>query len=146
MDAAPLPENAFCTRTQVMFYDTDCGGVVHNLAYLRWIEECRTKLATHEGIDYAAMAREGLFTVLVRHEIDYLFPALLADEIETRGCIDDVEKASLWFRFEIRRVRDGRLCVKARQRLALVAMPSGKPQRLPESWRSKGRGCSPNEA
>ena len=23
---------------QVMFFDTDCGGVVHNIAYLRFIE------------------------------------------------------------------------------------------------------------
>lgn len=141
----PLPGNAFATRTQVMFYDTDCGGVVHNLAYLRWIEECRTKLATHEGIDYAAMASEGLYTVLVRHEIDYVFPAMLADEIETRGCIDEVEKASLWFRFEVRRVRDGRLCVKARQRLALVSMPSGRPQRIPSAWRGKSARSMPNQ-
>lgn len=137
MDQAPFPENAFTIQTQVMFYDTDCGGVVHNLAYLRWIEECRTKLATREGIDYAAMAKEGLFTVLVRHEIDYLFPALLADTMEVRGFIEEVEKASLWFRFEVRRVSDKQLCVKARQRLALVSMPSGRPRRLPAGWRAK---------
>ena len=33
------------TREEVMFFDTDCGGVVHNLAYLRMIETCRTRLA-----------------------------------------------------------------------------------------------------
>lgn len=129
-----------------MFYDTDCGGVVHNLAYLRWIEECRTKLATYEGIDYAAMASEDLYTVLVRHEIDYVFPAMLADEIETRGSIAEVEKASLWFRFEVRRVRDGRLCVKARQRLALVSMPSGRPQRIPTAWKEKAAETRPRQS
>ncbi|MEO6786418.1 MAG: hypothetical protein ABI318_09830 [Chthoniobacteraceae bacterium] len=30
---------------QVMFFDTDCAGVVHNLAYLRMIETARTLLA-----------------------------------------------------------------------------------------------------
>ena len=26
------------TREEVMFFDTDCGAVVHNIAYLRMIE------------------------------------------------------------------------------------------------------------
>jgi acyl-CoA thioesterase FadM len=34
------------TREEVMFFDTDCGGVVHNIAYLRMIETARTRLAT----------------------------------------------------------------------------------------------------
>ena len=33
------------TEIQVMFFDTDCGGVVHNIAYLRFVEIARTLLA-----------------------------------------------------------------------------------------------------
>jgi len=33
------------TEVQVMFFDTDCGGVVSNIAYLRFIEIARTLLA-----------------------------------------------------------------------------------------------------
>ena len=32
-------------EVQVMFFDTDCGGVVHNIAYLRFIGTARTLLA-----------------------------------------------------------------------------------------------------
>lgn len=128
-------EKAFRTQTQVMFYDTDCGGVVHNLAYLRWIEECRTKLAAHGGIDCSALAQEGLFTVVVRHEIDYVRPACLGDEIEIFGVTESAEKASLWFRFEVRKAKTGEVCVRARQRLALVKMPSGRPCRIPDAWK-----------
>lgn len=127
----------FTLPYQVMYYDTDCGGVVHNLAYLRWVEECRTKLASHLGIDYAAMAREGRHTVLVRHEVDYHSPAFLADDIHVLGCIEKVEKSSLWFRFEIRRVENDKLCVSVRQRLALVQMPQGRPCRIPAEWTEK---------
>lgn len=42
-------ELVFQTEDEVMFYDTDCGGVVHNLAYLRMIEACRTKLGAKLG-------------------------------------------------------------------------------------------------
>ena len=118
----------------VLYYDTDCGGIVHNLAYLRWVEECRSKMGLHIGIDFAAMAREGRHLVLVRHEVDYHSPAVLADAIRIQGCLEQVEKSSLWFRFEVRRADDDRLCVTVRQRLALVQMPKGRPCRLPAEW------------
>ena len=38
------------TELQVMFFDTDCGGVVHNIAYLRFIEVARTLLAEKLGL------------------------------------------------------------------------------------------------
>ena len=53
-----------------MFFDTDCGGVVHNIAYLRMIETCRTKLAGLMGLDLRQMAETKLYPVVVRTEID----------------------------------------------------------------------------
>ena len=44
---------------RVMYYDTDAGGVVHNLAYLRWVEEARTKMAIELGMGTAVMSTEG---------------------------------------------------------------------------------------
>lgn len=120
---------------QVMYYDTDCGGVVHNLAYLRWVEEARTKMASHLGIDWAVLAKEkGQHTVLVSHEVHYHSPAFLADEIHVNGCVERVEKSSLYFAFEIRRAENDKLCVTVRQRLALVQMPQGRPCRIPAHW------------
>lgn len=121
---------------QVMYYDTDCGGVVHNLAYLRWVEECRTKMASALGIDYAVLAKEGRHTVLVRHEVDYHAPAFLADHINVNGCIEKASGSSLWFRFEVRRADDNKLCVTVVQRLALVQMPQGRPCRIPAEWKA----------
>ncbi len=118
----------------VLYYDTDCGGVVHNLAYLRWVEECRSKMALHLGLDFIAMAKEGRHIVLVRHEVDYHSPAFMGDAITIEGRVERVEKSSLWFRFEVRRPADGKLCVSVRQRLALVQMPQGRPCRIPADW------------
>ena len=44
------------TREEVMFFDTDCGGVVHNIAYLRMIETARTRLAGLMGMKLREMA------------------------------------------------------------------------------------------
>jgi len=38
-----------------MFFDTDCAGVIHNIAYLRMIETCRTHLGAKMGMDFKAM-------------------------------------------------------------------------------------------
>ena len=49
------------TEVQVFFFDTDCAGVVHNIAYLRFIEIARILLAESWGMSLAAMARDQRF-------------------------------------------------------------------------------------
>jgi YbgC/YbaW family acyl-CoA thioester hydrolase len=119
------------TEDEVMFYDTDVGGVVHNIAYLRMIEFCRTKLAACLGFDLRQMAETQVFPVLVRTEIDYRKPARLGEIIETRGVLDEWGKVRFWCAFEMRRQGSGELLVSCRQQLAVVQMPQGKPIRLP---------------
>ncbi len=118
------------TREEVMFFDTDCGGVVHNLAYLRMIETCRTRLAAILGMDLRSMSESMVFPVLTRTEVDYRRPAKLGDWLEIRGKLGAVGSARFWCEFEIIRESDGELMVTAKQALALVKMPEGKPQRL----------------
>jgi YbgC/YbaW family acyl-CoA thioester hydrolase len=123
--------NVMVTREEVMFFDTDCGGVVHNLAYLRMIETCRTRLAAGLGMKLTEMAETRIFPVLTRTEVDYRRPAKLGDWIEIRGWLGETGSARFWCEFEMRRESDGVLLVTARQALALVRMPEGKPVRLP---------------
>lgn len=122
------------TREEVMFFDTDCGGVVHNIAYLRMIETCRTRLAALMGMNLQAMSETQVFPVVTRTEIDYKRPAKLGDWILIRGRLDEVARARFWCAFEMIRESDGAVLVSARQALALIAMPVGKPLRLPVAW------------
>jgi len=122
------------TREEVMFFDTDCGGVVHNLAYLRMIETCRTRLAALMGMDLRTMSESRVFPVVTRTEADYRRPAKLGDWLVIRGRLDELGRARFWCAFEMIRESDGVTLVTARQALALVAMPEGKPQRLPAAW------------
>ena len=46
--------------------------------------------------------------------------------------------ARFWCDFEMRREEDGALLVTARQALALVKMPEGKPLRLPRGFGGRG--------
>lgn len=114
-----------------MFYDTDAGGVVHNIAYLRFIEKCRTLLGEKLGLDLQQMAESGLYAVVVRTEIDYRKPAKLGDHLKIRGWLEKLEKVSFWCAFEVTREGEDRVLITCRQRLAMVKMPEGKPARLP---------------
>lgn len=120
-----------------MFFDTDCGGVVHNIAYLRMIETARTRLAAKLGMALREMSQTQLFPVVVRTEIDYRRPAKLADELIIRGRLDAVERAKFWCAFEMIRPSDDTLLITCRQQLALVQMPAGRPVRLPEDWKQR---------
>ena len=122
------------TELQVMFFNTDCGGVVHNIAYLRFIETARTLLAEKLGLKLVEMAETQQYPVVVRTEIDYRRGARLGDRLRVDGWLDGVKRARFWCAFEIRRIGDEALIAECRQMLALIQMPGAKLLPLPESW------------
>ena len=122
------------TQVQVMFFDTDCGGVVSNIAYLRFIEIARTLLAEELGLALTEMVENHRYPVVVRTEIDYRRPARLGDQLVIEGRLDRVERVRFWCEFQITRPKDNTLIAQCRQMLALIEMPEGKLLRLPENW------------
>jgi len=129
---SPFPK--MTTHEEVMFFDTDCGGVVHNIAYLRMIETCRTHLAAKMGMNLAHMAETQNFPVVVRTEIDYKRSAKLGDKLVIRGTLEKLERVRFWLTFTMHRESDEQLLITCRQSLASVKMPEGRPQRLPAHW------------
>jgi YbgC/YbaW family acyl-CoA thioester hydrolase len=122
------------TEMQVMFFDTDCGGVVSNIAYLRFIEIARTLLAEELGLALAEMPETQRYPVVVHTEIDYRRAAKLGDRLVIEGWLDRLERVRFWCAFRIIRPKDNVLIAECRQSLALIEMPAGTPLRLPESW------------
>ena len=103
------------TNVQVMFFDTDCGGVVSNIAYLRFIEIARTHLAEELALAVVEMAEKKTYPVVVRTEIDYRRAARLGDRLVIEGWLDRAERARFWCAFRARR---------------RSAIPRGRPRRL----------------
>lgn len=128
------PKTEIETEIQVMYYDTDAGGVVHNTVYLRFIEYARTLLAIQLGMDFEEIRRTGIHPVVVRTEIDYKRPAILGDILKIRGRIGEVGGARFWVSFEVERPSDSALLVTCKQALALVQMPEGRALRLPKGF------------
>lgn len=132
MTSADAPR--ICTEVQVMFFDTDCAAVVHNLAYLRFIETARTLLAEQLGLALVQMSETKKFPVVVRTEIDYRRSAKLGDKLVVDGWLDRLERVRFWCGFRIERPADGTLIAECRQMLAIIEMPGAKLLRLPEEW------------
>src|ERR1700758_1570962 len=116
------------TEVQVMFFDTDCGGVVHNIAYLRFVEIARTLLAEKLGLPLVEMAETKRYPVVVRSEIDYRHAAKLGDRLLIDGWLDRFERVRFWCAFKIVRSKDEALIAECRQMLAIIDMATGKLQ------------------
>ena len=122
------------TEVQVMFFDTDCGGVVSNIAYLRFIEIARTMLAEKLGLPLAEMAKTQKYPVVVKTEIDYRRAARLGDRLIVDGWLDDLQRARFWCGFRITRPSDESVIADCRQTCALIEMPAAKLLPLPADW------------
>jgi len=123
---------------RVYFYDTDSGGVVHNIAYLRMIEQARSELASSLGWTLQEMtsgARE--CPVVARTEIDYLRPARLGDDLEIVARLAGMEKIRFYIEFVMRRPADGVEICRCRQTMVTVALDSGRPRPLRPAWRER---------
>jgi len=124
-------------RETVLFYDTDCGGVVSNIAYLRYVEKARAALFGALGMDLLSMTETGLYPVVIRTEIDYRTPARLGHEVRVSARLTAVDKVRATCDFTL--TTDGpdgnpKTLAEARQIVALVQMPEGRPKRIPSEW------------
>lgn len=120
---------------EVMFFDTDCGGVVSNIAYLRFVETARVKLGEAMGWGLKFQAERGEFITVVRTEIDYKRPARLGDKLAISAELDQIDRLRFWAAFCIE--RDGEVIALCRQQLVIVALPLGRPVRVPLDWLEK---------
>src|SRR5438552_13188145 len=122
------------TGVRVMFFDTDCAAVVHNIAYLRFIEVARTLLAEQLGLGLPQMATKQKYPVVVRTEIDYRRAARLGDQLLVEGWLDQLGRVRFWCAFRITRPTDNAIIAECRQMLAIIQLPEAKVLPLPNDW------------
>lgn len=100
---------------------------VNNLVYVRWIQKVAVAhwRALAPDVDQTAIA-----WVVLRHEIDYLQPARLGDEITLRTWVGKASGLSFERHTEILRRRDGELLARARTLWCPVDAETGRPKRV----------------
>ena len=130
--AAPSLE----TSVRVTFFDTDAAGVVHNIAYLPFIETNRSLLSEKLGWQLGEHMLQGDCPVVIRTEIDYRRPGRLGDDLIVRGWLDKFEHTRFWCVFTITRPKDGQVLVTCRQVLVVVKLPEMRLQPVPAFWKT----------
>jgi len=113
----------------IYYFDTDAGGVVHNVAYLRLIEVARSQLAEHLGWPLAQMDQSGIVPVVARTEVDYLAPARIGDVLVIEARLLNLERVRFYLGFEMIRTTHDNRPLSSPQTMAVVNVHTIPPHR-----------------
>ncbi len=121
-----MPEPSFSLEMKVRDYELDAQGVVNNAVYLNYLEHCRHEFLLSRGIDFIRLAREKVFLVVVRAEIDYKAPLRGGDEFRVGLDLERLSPLRFAFVQNIYRRKDGRLVLAART-IGTAVNEKGRP-------------------
>lgn len=127
MGLAPNGAVVFELTRYVVADDLDERDHVNNVVYLQWVQDAAAAHWAHLASDET---RQQIAWVALRHEIDYLKPAVLDDEIVIRTWVGLAEGLSFERFTEVVRRADGRVLARARTLWCPVDARTGRPQRL----------------
>lgn len=135
----------FTHACRVYYEDTDAGGVVYYVNYLKFMERARTEWLRALGCAQSQLVAENLLFVVHSAEARYLAPARLDDELLVSAEVVELNRASLRFRQQVRRASDAALLCEGQIMVACVRADSFKPRAMPEALRAAfaGTGLSP---
>jgi acyl-CoA thioester hydrolase len=121
--------------------DIDALGHASNVAFVRWIQEAAIAHSTAVGLGLEAYQRLGAVFVVVRHEIDYLRPALRGDALAARTWISSVMAAKCVRATEIVRRSDGQVLARGATTWGFIELATMRPRRIPDAVRGAFDGA-----
>ncbi|MEJ6655588.1 MAG: tol-pal system-associated acyl-CoA thioesterase [Pseudomonas sp.] len=125
----------FALRARVYFEDTDAGGIVYYVNYLKFMERARTELVRSLGFDQSALQRENIIFVVHSVSARYHAPACLDDELVVSAAVLELKRASVRFAQQVRRA-DGKLLCEGEVLVACVSADQYKPRIIPVALRN----------
>jgi 4-hydroxybenzoyl-CoA thioesterase len=133
---------SFAHRCRVYYEDTDAGGIVYYVNYLKFMERARTERLRELGFAQSALAGENLLFVVHSSEARYHKPARLDDELLVSADVTELNRVSLRFHQQVRRATDDVLLCEGQFLVACVRADSLKPRAIPEALRTAFAGQS----
>ncbi len=114
---------------RIYIEDTDAGGIVYYVNYLKFMERARTEWLRSMDIEHYLIGPEAVFFVVRRAEVNYRQPARLDDLLQVSAETIKIGRASLTFRQRI--TRQDVLLADGLIEVACVDKESLKPRALP---------------
>src|SRR5579864_7480788 len=115
--------------------DIDLLGHASNIAFIRWIQDVALAHSAAVGFDLDAYRRIGAVFVVVRHEVDYLRPAMRGDQVEATTWISGVTAAKCQRSTELARKSDGQLLARGLTTWGFIELATGRPRRIDQELR-----------
>ena len=132
---ADIPGQPFALKARVYFEDTDAGGIVYYVNYLKFMERARTELVRSLGFDQSALQCENIIFVVHSVSARYHAPARLDDELVVSAAVLELKRASVRFAQQVRRA-DGVLLCEGEVLVACVSADRYKPRIIPAALSS----------
>ena len=129
----------FSLSVRVYIEDTDAGGIVFYVNYLKFMERARTEWLRSLGFDKAGANRESFQFVVKSVEVEYKAPAKLDDELRVTAGLLNCGGASMDIAQNVYR-GDSILC-SSRVAIACVSGATLKPMRIPPEMLEKVKNC-----
>jgi 4-hydroxybenzoyl-CoA thioesterase/acyl-CoA thioester hydrolase len=121
--------NSFNIPVRVYIEDTDAGGIVYYVNYLKYMERSRTEFLRSLGYHKPAILDGGLLLVVHSAQINYRRPARLDDELQVTARIEKLARTNVEFKQLV--LRGDELLCEGLIRIACVDAASMKPSALP---------------
>jgi len=120
---------SFSIPIRVYIEDTDAGGIVYYVNYLKFMERSRTEFLRSFGYHKAAILDGGLLLVVHAAEINYRRSARLDDELQATTCITKLARTYIEFQQQV--LRGDELLCEGLVRIACVDAATMRPCALP---------------
>ncbi len=104
----------FILDFKVRDYECDIQGVVNNSVYQNYLEHTRHEFLLAKGIDFAALAAQGVNLMVLRAELDYKWPLKSGDHFYVTLGVERASRVRFDFLQNIYRKADDKLCLAAR--------------------------------
>ena len=126
-------EYRFSIDARVYFEDTDAGGVVFYVNYLKFMERARTEYLRDLGFKQSQLASENCLFVVHSAQARYHAPARLDYLLLITAEIASVKRASLVFKQQVICQQTQQLLCTGEFIVACVEANTFKPQAIPEA-------------
>ena len=119
----------FSHKLRVYIEDTDAGGIVYYVNYLKFMERARTEFMRSLGYGKNSIFNYDLMFVVRDVAVTYMLPARLDDELEATASIARLRGAGIVFHQSVR--RGDEVLARGEVTIACVDRAEMKPRRLP---------------
>jgi acyl-CoA thioester hydrolase len=125
-----MGEYKFKLELEVRDYECDLSGIVNNAVYQNYLEHARHSYLKTRGLDFVVLERQGITLVVIRIEMDFLFPLRSGDKFFVGIKPERISRLRFGFLQDIYRLPDNKPILTAKV-IGTALNEQGRP-RIPK--------------